>query len=72
MRPQSWFVCDLETGAPLVKRLFLYGQDDVALADYLEAHGVAKLPWLNPSRANSALAVGATETPDRENLCPRF
>ena len=49
MRSQSWFVCDLETGAPLVKRLFLYGQDDVALADFLEAHGVTKLPWLNHS-----------------------
>ena len=49
MRPQSWFVCELETATPLVKRLFLYGQDGEALADYLQAHGVAKLPWLNPS-----------------------
>jgi hypothetical protein len=49
MRPQSWFVCDLETGAPLVRRLFLYGQDDALLADYLKAQGVAELPWLNMS-----------------------
>ena len=49
MRPQSWFVCDLETGAPLVRRLFLYGQDDSLLADYLKGQGVAELPWLNMS-----------------------
>ncbi len=50
MRSQSWFVCDLKTGAPLVKRLFLYGQDGAALAAYLKRHGVAKLTWLNSSR----------------------
>ena len=49
MRPQSWFVCDLETGAPLVRRLFLYGQDDALLAEYLKSQGVAQLPWLNMS-----------------------
>lgn len=49
MRPQSWFICDLETGAPLVRRLFLYGQDDARLAEYLKAQGVAELPWLNMS-----------------------
>ena len=49
MRPQSWFVCDLETGAPLVKRLFLYGQDDALLAAYLKEQGVTGLPWLNMS-----------------------
>jgi hypothetical protein len=52
MRQQSWFVCDLATGAPLVKRLFLYGQDDERLSRYLEAHGVSKLQWLNPSLRN--------------------
>ncbi|MEP6829006.1 MAG: hypothetical protein ABI963_01605 [Rhizomicrobium sp.] len=52
MRSQSWFVCDLETGAPLVKRLFLYGQDDAALSSYLKSHGVDKLLWLNPSVRN--------------------
>jgi len=52
MRPQSWFVCDLETGAPLVKRLFLYGRDDAILSDFLKAHGVDKLGWLNPSMRN--------------------
>ena len=49
MRRQSWFVCDLQTGAPLVKRLFLFGQDDALLAAYLKAQGVAELPWLNMS-----------------------
>jgi hypothetical protein len=47
MRRQSWFVCDLKTGAPLVKTLFLYGQDEAALAAYLRPHGVGSLPWLN-------------------------
>jgi hypothetical protein len=49
MRPQSWFVCDLKTGLPLVKRLFLYGRDHDALAVYLRGHGVSHLPWLNRS-----------------------
>jgi hypothetical protein len=49
MRPQSWFICDLKTGLPLVKRLFLYGRDQGALAVYLRGHGVTRLPWLNRS-----------------------
>jgi hypothetical protein len=49
MRRQSWFVCDLQSGVPLVKNLFLYGQDDAALAAYLKQHGVDELPWLNRS-----------------------
>jgi hypothetical protein len=52
MRPQSWFVSDLKTNAPLVKRLFLYGQDDAALSEFLKSHGVDKLLWLNPSMRN--------------------
>lgn len=52
MRPQSWFVCDLKTGAPLVKRLFLYGRDDARLSDFLKTHGVDELLWLNPSMRN--------------------
>jgi hypothetical protein len=47
MRPQSWFVSDLATGAPLVKTLFLYGEDDAALAAYLAPHDIGPLPWLN-------------------------
>ena len=47
MRPQSWFVCDLKSGRPLVKNLFLYGEDSTALAAYLNSYGVASLPWLN-------------------------
>lgn len=46
MRPQSWFVCDSE-GAVLVKQLFLYGEDHAALGDFLKAHDIAMLPWLN-------------------------
>jgi hypothetical protein len=49
MRRQSWFVTDLQTGAPLVKNLFLYGEDDVALTDFLRPHGVHELPHLNSS-----------------------
>lgn len=47
MRPQSWFVCDLGTGASLVDELFLFGEP--RLAEYLRGHGVAVLPHLNPS-----------------------
>jgi len=52
MRPQSWFVCDLKTGAPLVKRLFLYDRDDAILSGFLKSQGVDKLLWLNPSLRN--------------------
>lgn len=47
MRPQSWFVCDSESRVPLVKNLFLYGEDDAALAAYLAPQGIGALPWLN-------------------------
>jgi hypothetical protein len=50
MRPQSWFVCDLETGRPLVKSLFLYGEDRERLNGFLAGHGVRELPWLNASK----------------------
>jgi hypothetical protein len=46
MRPQSWFVCDTD-GSVLVKRLFLYGEDQLQLAAFLKSHGVNMLPWLN-------------------------
>ena len=46
MRPQSWFVCAPD-GAVLVKRLFLYGEDRLALADFLKLQGIDVLPWLN-------------------------
>ncbi|MDB5733786.1 MAG: hypothetical protein JWN16_423 [Alphaproteobacteria bacterium] len=47
MRPQSWFVCDGDT--VLVRNLFLYGEDDDALAAWLAPHGVGPVPWLNRS-----------------------
>ena len=47
MRPQSWFVCDPVTGAPLVKNLFRQGVDDDRLRSFLHRHGVGELPWLN-------------------------
>jgi len=50
MRPQSWFVCDLKTGTPLVHDLFLYGTDDAAFARYLAGYGVYRLPRLNRSQ----------------------
>jgi hypothetical protein len=49
MRPQAWFVCDLESGAPLVRHLFLLDEDTAALAAFLRRHGVEALPRLNPS-----------------------
>ncbi len=47
MRPQNWFVTDLQTGAVLVKNLFLLGEDSAALSAYLAPHGIGRLPWLN-------------------------
>ena len=47
MRPQSWFVCDPATGAPLVKDLFLLSEHGAALAAYLARHKAGALPWLN-------------------------
>lgn len=50
MRPQSWFVCDLKTGKPLVKDLFLYGEDNMALARYMAPYQSGPLLWLNRAR----------------------
>jgi len=51
MRPQSWFVTGdgtgSDTGAVLVKDLFLLGEDSAALSAYLAPHGIGRLPWLN-------------------------
>lgn len=49
MRPQAWFVCDPDSGLPMVRRLFLYGRDHAALLAYLKPLGVDSLPWLNRS-----------------------
>jgi hypothetical protein len=49
MRPQAWFVCDPDSGEPMVRRLFLYGRDHGALLAYLKPFGVDSLPWLNRS-----------------------
>jgi hypothetical protein len=49
MRPQSWFVSDLDTGMPLVKKLFLLNEDHQELADFLRSHAVGRLPRLNAS-----------------------
>lgn len=49
MRPQSWFVCDLESGAVLVKRLFQLVPDIAALTAFLQRHGAQSLPRLNSS-----------------------
>jgi hypothetical protein len=55
MRPQSWFVCDLATGTPLVDELFLYGDDNGRLAAWLARHGVGELPWLNRAERTALL-----------------
>jgi hypothetical protein len=47
MRPQSWFVCDLQTGKPLVKDLFVLGEDSAALTAYLAPYKIGQLPWIN-------------------------
>jgi hypothetical protein len=47
MRPQSWFVCDPASGAPLVKQLFLLGEETCALDAYLAPQKIGPLPWLN-------------------------
>lgn len=49
MRRQSWFVSDLKSGAPLVKNLFLYGEDAAPMAAFLRPYGVGELPRLNGS-----------------------
>jgi hypothetical protein len=49
MRPQSWFVSDLRSGAPLVKKLFLLDEDKDRLAHFLNLYGVSSLPRLNAS-----------------------
>ena len=50
MRPQSWYVTDLKTGAVLVKRLFLLGAETEALEAYLRGQGIGPLGWVNRSR----------------------
>jgi hypothetical protein len=47
MRPQSWFVCDDQSAEPLVKDLFLLGEDSAALAAYLAPYKIGRLPWIN-------------------------
>ncbi len=47
MRPQSWFVSDLETGRLLVDRLFRLDEDRDSIDDFLRQHGGDPLPRLN-------------------------
>lgn len=59
MRPQNWFVTDSDTGAVLVKDLFLLGEDGAALSAYLAPYGIGRLPWLNRApRAHLFLTQG--------------
>jgi hypothetical protein len=67
MRPQSWFVSDLRTGVPLVKKLFLLGEDKERLADFLRLYGVKALPRLNPSE-RIPLRFSSRQTRRIENL----
>jgi hypothetical protein len=58
MRPQAWFVCDPQTGAPLVDYLFRQGVDDEDFLEFLRAYGVSDVPWLNRSgRRNMELTA---------------
>jgi hypothetical protein len=59
MRPQSWFVCDLKTGKPLVKDLFLYGEDNMALARYMAPYQAGPLLWLNRARRGAMMLTQA-------------
>jgi hypothetical protein len=49
MRPQCWFVTDLD-GQVMVKKLFILGEDDAALAEYLKPQGIDAIPHVNRSR----------------------
>ena len=60
MRPQSWFVCDLQTAEPLVKDLFVLGEDGAALSAYLSRYKVGALPWINRA-PRAALMLGARQ-----------
>ena len=55
MRPQSWFVCDGQSTEPLVKDLFVLGEDSAALAAYLAPYKIGQLPWINRAPRPSLL-----------------
>jgi hypothetical protein len=67
MRPQSWFVCDPVSGVPLVKDLFLLGEEAGALAAYLAPQKIGPLPWLNRA-ARTALLLNARQRRRIERL----
>ncbi len=56
MRPQSWFVCDLESGTPLVDHLFVLGES--MLPEFLRHHGAAQLARLNQAERSPLLLSG--------------
>jgi hypothetical protein len=67
MRPQSWFVCDPVSGVPLVKDLFLLGEEAGALAAYLAPQKIGPLPWLNRA-PRTALLLNARQRRRIERL----
>jgi hypothetical protein len=67
MRPQSWFVCDPLTAEPLVKNLFLLGEDSAALAAYLAPQKIGPLPWINRA-PRAALSLSARQRRRIERL----
>lgn len=67
MRPQSWFVCDPLTAEPLVKDLFVLGEDGAALAAYLAPHGIGQLPWINRA-PRAPLSLGSYQRRRIERL----
>ncbi len=67
MRPQSWFVTDLQDGQPLVKTLFLLDDHKAGLTRFLSAQGVSVLPRLNGSD-RIPLALSRRQKARIENL----
>jgi hypothetical protein len=49
MRPQSWFVSDLDTGCLLVDRIFRLDDERAAIDAFLLDHGAGPLPHSNRS-----------------------
>ena len=73
MRPQSWFVCDCASGAPLVKDLFVLGEDDQRLPGRLsgapEDRTLALAQPQRPRTAMLAITYGPPAPPHRAALC---
>src|SRR5579862_6209995 len=80
LRPQVWYLQD-KHGRLVVDRLFVLGQDDERLAEFLGRYGVAHIPVLNttdkgeltltPSQRARVLALYADDVELLNRLTPR-